>query len=371
MTSSSAVAAPPSEGAALMKIPGAASPTSEPTRWSLFKRGCLRSLQAGLDATGIASWYVRARKVTGATVLNYHSVARPEEARWVDPRYHLPPSEFERQMRYLAAHRRPVSLSRLLESMAGGRDLPPGSVVVTFDDGYLDHLTVAAPILVKLRIPATFFLPTGYVSRVENQWVDRLYSSFLRRTRHDMLVDGEAFDLTRASQEREAFRRKESVLLITTYSERSAHLRNVEEQIRPEGSAPKLTMDWDDVRRLQRISPAFDIGAHSRDHIDMSALEESDARAEIAACAEDLRRELGEAPRDFSFPYERWNPRVREEVRAQGFRSAMGDGPDPLITRDSDRFALPRLDPVTLRTTFGFATSGAYPALSKALTGRA
>ena len=360
-----------SHAAARLEVPKAALPAPGPGRWRRLRRGCLNAVQAGLEATGLASLYVRVRKVTGATMFNYHSIARPPEAEWVDPRYHLLPADFERQMRFLSARRLPISLGRLLEAMIEGRDLSPRSVVVTFDDGYLDHLTVAAPILAKYRIPATFFLPTGYVTRVENQWVDSLHASFRRRTRHELLVDGDRFDLSRESGAREAFRRTEAILLTATCPERNAHLRKVDEQLCPEGKAPKLTMDWNDVRSLQGISSDFEIGGHSRDHLDLSALEGSDARREISACAEDLRRELGEAPRDFSFPYERWNPRVREEVRTQGFRSAMGDGPDPLITRDSDRFALPRLDPVTLRTTFGFATSGAYPALSKALTGRA
>jgi len=350
---------------------GHAIPAPEFTGWRRLKRGCLRALHAGLEATGLASLYVRLRKSAGATIFNYHSIAGAGEAPWVDPRYHLPPAEFERQMRFLSERRNPVSLGRLVEAMIDGRDLPPRSVVVTFDDGYLDHFAVAAPILAKLRIPATFFLPTGYVSRTENQWVDRLYGSFLRRTRPELDVDGRSFDLSRADQERAAFKRMEGILLKATCPERDLHLERVEEQLRPEGTAPRLTMDWNEAKRLQKLSPDFEIGGHSRDHLDVSALSPGEARREIASCAGDLRRELGEAPRDFSFPYERWTPETQNEVRANGFRSALGMGSDFLITRRSDRFALPRLDPVSCRSTFGFVTSGAYPALSKALTGRA
>jgi peptidoglycan/xylan/chitin deacetylase (PgdA/CDA1 family) len=274
-------------------------------------------------------------------------------------------------MRFLAARRTPVSLGRLLEALDEGRDLPARSVVVTFDDGYLDHFTVAAPILVNLRIPATFFLPTGYVSRAENQWVDRLYSAFRHRTRHEFRVDDTSYDLSRAVQARQAFQRLQGVLLKATCPERDLHLRRVEDQLKPEGSAPRLTMNWNEARQLLKLSPDFEIGGHSRDHLDVSAMSEADAQREIAACAGDLRRELGDAARDFSFPYERWTPAAQNLVRAEGFRSALGMGPEVLISHRSDRFALPRLDPVSFRSTFGFVTSGAHPALSRALTGRA
>ena len=153
--------------------PRAAGPSPRPGPWKGVKRGCLDALQSCLAATGLASLYVRLRKVTGATIFNYHSVADRDHARWVDPRYHMTPKEFERQVKFFATRRSPVSLGRLVQALEEGRDLPPRSVVVTLDDGYRDHLTVAAPILAKHRIPATFFLPTGYVERAENQCLDR------------------------------------------------------------------------------------------------------------------------------------------------------------------------------------------------------
>lgn len=362
--SPSAVSSPPS-----------ASPAgTSPGPLKRIKRGCLRAFQAGLGLTGVASLYVRFAKTSGAVLFNYHALGGPESGRWVDPRYQLSPAAFERQMRFLRAKRRPVPLSDLVDALRKGESLPPRTVVVTFDDGYLEHLTVAGPILLKYGIPATFFLPTGYITRAENQWVDRLHSAFTNRTRHAIELEApdlRRFDLGRRDEEREARGIVEHVLLTATYPERQAHLERVEDQLRPSGEAPRRTLDWDEVRRLRALSPGFDIGGHSRDHIDLAFNEGDVSRREIADCAADLERELGPAPRDFSYPYERWTRAVRDQVRTQGFRSALGEGTGLLVGADGDRFAIPRLDPIDRRSTFGFVTSGAYPALSKALTGRA
>src|SRR5688572_33112328 len=93
--------------------------------WTRLKRGCRNAIHAGLEATGIARLYVRWRKATGATILGFHSVAGDDQAGWIDPRYHLNPRLFERQMKFLAARRTPVSLDHLVRELEAGRDLPP------------------------------------------------------------------------------------------------------------------------------------------------------------------------------------------------------------------------------------------------------
>ena len=50
--------------------------------------------------------------------------------------------------------------------------LEENSIVVTFDDGYLDVLQNAVPILERYQIPATIFVVTGNLG--EPFWWDRL-----------------------------------------------------------------------------------------------------------------------------------------------------------------------------------------------------
>ena len=55
-----------------------------------------------------------------------------------------------------------VSLETLLAKMQHGEDLG-GHLAITFDDGYLDNLTTASPVLTARNLPACFFLASGYI----------------------------------------------------------------------------------------------------------------------------------------------------------------------------------------------------------------
>jgi peptidoglycan/xylan/chitin deacetylase (PgdA/CDA1 family) len=44
-----------------------------------------------------------------------------------------------------------------------GAPLPPKAVLITFDDGYLDNLANAAPVLRRYGYPAVIFVPIGYL----------------------------------------------------------------------------------------------------------------------------------------------------------------------------------------------------------------
>src|SRR6185295_18108957 len=288
----------------------------------------------------------------------------PESA-WVDPRYHVPPAEFDAQMAFLSRHRKVVSMTQLASALEAGRDLPAGTVVVTFDDGYRDNLTVAAPILARYGLPATLYLATSYVSRSENQWIDRLFGLFRSRTREELAFEAEGgrFDLRDPLQERTAYHTASRILLEGTLDRRNRCLDEVQRRLEPKSGGPRLTLTWDEVRDLVKQYPRFEIGSHTQNHIDLPGNEGDLAESEIAGCTEEIRRELGQRPLHFSFPYNRWSADSKERVRRNGYLSAVGAGTDYLITAKSDRFAIPRFDSDLPVRRLDFVTSGACPGL--------
>jgi peptidoglycan/xylan/chitin deacetylase (PgdA/CDA1 family) len=93
----------------------------------------------------------------GITVLIYHRVGHGAGAEM-----DLSPQVFERQLEWLAAHHRPISLEQALGEL-GSTSSPRPGVVLTFDDGTDDWAEYVAPLLEKYEVPATFYVATSFV----------------------------------------------------------------------------------------------------------------------------------------------------------------------------------------------------------------
>ncbi|MCY3913129.1 MAG: polysaccharide deacetylase family protein [Chloroflexi bacterium] len=56
----------------------------------------------------------------------------------------------------------PVSFDQLIAGIEGWATLPPRAFALTFDDGWLGQYHDALPVLLELRVPATFFVLPGF-----------------------------------------------------------------------------------------------------------------------------------------------------------------------------------------------------------------
>ena len=80
------------------------------------------------------------------------------------------PEGFERQLLELRQRGYEfVSLAGLVDNIRSQGAEKPGTVAVTFDDGWLDNYEFALPVLKKLSIPATFFVTTGHTKNAAHE----------------------------------------------------------------------------------------------------------------------------------------------------------------------------------------------------------
>lgn len=75
------------------------------------------------------------------------------------------PAVFARQMRWLNRHGyHTITQRQLFDALVCGRPLPRRPILITFDDGYKNNLTQAAPVLARLGMRATAYVITGRTS---------------------------------------------------------------------------------------------------------------------------------------------------------------------------------------------------------------
>ncbi len=117
---------------------------------------------AGRDVE--ATWDGTLRRIR-VPILMYHYVSDlPADADAVRADLTVAPNMFRAHVRYLSEQGyNTISLYQLDNALEHGSPLPPKPVVLTFDDGYIDHYTHVFPTLQEFGMTGTFFIITGLV----------------------------------------------------------------------------------------------------------------------------------------------------------------------------------------------------------------
>jgi len=202
----------------------------------------------------------------------------------------ISPSLFAEQMEWLRANARVAPLGEVVAVLADGKTLPERTVVLTFDDGFRDFHFAAAGVLRRLGFPATIFLPTAYCGK-SNSWPGQ-----------PDWVDREAL------------------------------------------------LDWPQVAELAR--DGFQFGAHSVNHLDLTALAPEEAETEIAGSKAEIEQHTRQPVEFFAYPYGRWNSSVRALVRRH-CRGACATAAG-VVEPAADPLALPRADAHYVRSPARF-----------------
>lgn len=95
-------------------------------------------------------------------VLMYHEIREPAKATW--PRLAVSPEAFRAQLAYLSdAGYTTLTAGALASLLAEGSQIPPRSIVLTFDDGFEDFHRHALPLIAERHFTATVFVTTGWI----------------------------------------------------------------------------------------------------------------------------------------------------------------------------------------------------------------
>lgn len=222
-------------------------------------------------------------------ILLYHKVCDLPEGKYRD--HAVPPASFARQMEFLFRNRfKVITLEQFVEYKEKNIKPPPKSVIITFDDGYMENYINAFPILERYNFKAIFFIVTDYIDSEELfRWLE--------------------WD--------------EKLLL--QYQKNKANWLPLSRQM-------ILTMS----------ASGFSFGSHTKSHCALNQAEEKVAIEELKGSKERLEEILSKSVTSFSYPYGKLNEMVKSLVRAAGYRVAV-DGMGPGSTIKSDFFELSRV----------------------------
>jgi peptidoglycan/xylan/chitin deacetylase (PgdA/CDA1 family) len=281
----------------------------------------------------MATWKLAALRLCfqgGLFCLAQHAVRRRQAVILVFHRFSgngdghpngMPIQAFADAMEYLTRHYRVVSLSTMTDELTRGV-VRPYSVAVTVDDGYQDVFTLAAPVLRRYGVPASFFVIGDFAAGRLWPWTARWSYVFSRAPRErvefkhrgelHVLALGEGDDRERVEERWRDYAKRIVV------AERDDLLGAIAEAMSvdiPEIPPPQhRSMTWAQLRAL--AAEGFDVGAHTRTHPILSQLEPDRLGAEIEGCRVQIEREIGHPVRHFAYPNGRREDYTRAAVAA-------------------------------------------------------
>jgi peptidoglycan/xylan/chitin deacetylase (PgdA/CDA1 family) len=210
--------------------------------------------------TSLAAWLNR-KKVM---ILCYHGVTPRPDLILSDPwKIFLAADMFAGQLDFLQKNYNIISLQEYLTARRCNRSLPPSSVVLTFDDGKRNFLTVIAPHLASRDLPATTFI-------------------IVDNTEKAVFVNGSA---------------------------------------NPDGWKPEHDYDdlsWQDIGYLIK-NEKIDIGSHTLTHPNLSKISLEEAERELKNSYQSLRARIGCENVAIAYPHGRASEEVIKITETVGY----------------------------------------------------
>jgi len=277
--------------------------------------------------------------------------------------------EFEKQMKYLKKTYNILDLEELVSLIKEKKAIPKKTVVITFDDGYLDNYTFAFPILKKYKIPATIFLTTGYVGSNKIFWWDKLgYIIFNTKIEKINLKDfGEIYpkSIRQSIQSFESFIEKFKNIPEEKRKDLIEELLNSTNVTIPKQIVKDTILSWDQVKEMAENGIKF--GAHTVNHPILTQISMKNAENEIVNSKKDIEKHINEPVRTFCYPNglsTDFNNEIKNLLEENDFSCALTLIPK-MVTLNSDLFELGRIPPGEDFHTFKYCLSGLYSDISQ------
>lgn len=282
----------------------------------------------------VRQWKSAAAQTGFTAVVCYHSITENQNRRNAYAvEAGLPLDVFVKQMAFLKRHFQPVLPSSAAENI-------PGELrcVVTFDDGYLDNFTLAAPVLEHFGIKAGFYVCSDYVGSERWFWWETL-GDLLRRSEHtalnlaavfpDAVGNNElnaGYSLENHSGREQAYSALAAWMSPKAETEIQPVLSKLAAELGVEpSSAPRKVplMNWLQIRELRQRG--FEIGAHTANHVNLGQATPEVLQREVIDSHHILESSSDGPVTSFAYPYgrqEHLSAAALATIKQLGYRTA-------------------------------------------------
>jgi peptidoglycan/xylan/chitin deacetylase (PgdA/CDA1 family) len=280
----------------------------------------------------------------------FHGVTLPHGCRIRNyTRKHLELDYFASVIRRLKANGNAVSMEQVRRCYEEGEQLPPRAFAITFDDGFQNNLTVAAPLLAEERVPATFYVTTGFIDSNRMGWIDRIEFAVETRTKGALRLPWGERQFDGDDERRELLNEIRVRVKRDPQMDNDALASDIQQQL---GQPVTFTSDhpldrkltWKETSELA-ADPLFIVAGHSHTHRILEYLDDQALADELDTSLRLLREKAGIVSHHYSYPEGLsfcYSDRVIAALQARGTRCCPS-AEDGVNAPGTDLFRLKRI----------------------------
>jgi peptidoglycan/xylan/chitin deacetylase (PgdA/CDA1 family) len=287
-----------------------------------------------LQSFGFVERIVLKKSKSSYLILMYHRVIPYNEVRQgIQAGMYVEPTTFEMHILYLKKYFNITSLHEIVliekPEIFINNDKP--ICVLTFDDGWYDFYKYAFPILKEHNVPATVFLPTGFINTKKTFWTDQLIDIIINNND----INNNKSNMALSSVLNNIIRRKGSIekkienaiLQLKTYREDEIYEIITETKknlVDTSDANDRAFLNWDEVGEMAK-SGLIKFGSHSENHKILKNLNENEIFEELCKSRDRLLSESFTDPSfiPFCYPNGDYNERIVKIVKEVGYHVAV------------------------------------------------
>lgn len=237
----------------------------------------------------------------------------------------MQPALFEKIIRYLTGNFKVVLLEDYLKDPSLYKR-EKNLATVCFDDGYKDNIEKAAPILLRHRCPASFYIVTDCIDRNIPTWTYITDHFFQQGINNKLLLENDfvpeflqRMEWNNAEEATDWGKKVKPWMKNLPNTQRLWVMQQLEHQNNGKVIPRNMMMNWSEVKELQEAG--FYIGSHSFSHPMLANLaSEDEIYNELIISSERIQQQLGEKPLTISYPIGSWDARVISASQKAGYK---------------------------------------------------
>ena len=265
-------------------------------------------------------------------IITYHGVSLRNQNR-INGR-HLLSDQFEKHLIYLKKNFDVVSLETICEMKRKNITAGRRTLALTFDDGFLNNLQVALPLLERYQLPATFFCcsinledetyihPSDFLDLIHAAVSDtvqvKINEKIFVKHEHNLICPEDGMTAYQFINSLSYHDWKMTLLNLSMSYPRERITRGVDEEVY------KL-FNTEHLRRIAS-SPIASVGSHCHSHVNIKMLSRNEMKEQFDNSEMLLEKYSGRPVNALAYPYGYYNKEAMELAIGQGYKYLFAAG---------------------------------------------